>query len=225
MHRALLLAAFKKAEKETGSTIISRLATHISGYILEESGEGFGERSLRDYYKAAKEDKDDRIELRPFVVKALCAYLGYATFDEFNANYGKEATGKNKIGFRLARVHWIAIAVIVVCFGLFIALSDDAQRVMIWAEDHYEEVPLDVETYPLTDLKLYNEDRIQTFKKVKVDCESQFFDENGLALMWYGKNGKGELEYFTSLARHPETGKTLKKITPYMIRKYICESY
>lgn len=43
--------------------------------------------------------------------------------------------------------------------------------------------------------------------------------------LWYGKNNSGEIEYFTALDKHPKTGKTLKKITDYMIRKYICESY
>ena len=31
------------------------------------------------------------------------------------------------------------------------------------------------------------------------------------------------LQYFTALGLHPETGKTLKPITQYMIDKYICD--
>jgi len=40
--------------------------------------------------------------------------------------------------------------------------------------------------------------------------------------IWYGRNIKKELEFFTSLGLHPETGKTLDPITDYMIKKYAC---
>jgi hypothetical protein len=58
-----------------------------------------------------------------------------------------------------------------------------------------------------------------------VSCETEFFDSNGEAKIWYGKNRKKELESFTAIGLHPETGKTLDPITVYMIRKYICKEY
>jgi hypothetical protein len=39
------------------------------------------------------------------------------------------------------------------------------------------------------------------------------------------KSTNGELEFFTSFRLHRETCETLKKITPYVIRKYICDTY
>ena len=45
---------------------------------------------------------------------------------------------------------------------------------------------------------------------------------DGSERLWYGKNKNKELEYFTAFGKHPETGKTLKPITKYMIAKYIC---
>lgn len=57
---------------------------------------------------------------------------------------------------------------------------------------------------------------------MKPSCDLIFFDKSGNAQIWYGKNLKGELEIFTSLGLHPETGKTLKPISKYMIEKYIC---
>ena len=48
-------------------------------------------------------------------------------------------------------------------------------------------------------------------------------NQDGREQIWYGKNNRGELEFFTSQGLHPETKKTLKKITKYMIDKYVCK--
>ncbi|KAA1247250.1 hypothetical protein [Aquimarina sp. RZ0] len=39
--------------------------------------------------------------------------------------------------------------------------------------------------------------------------------------VWYYKNKKDEIEYFTSSGIHPVNGETLKKITPYIIETYV----
>lgn len=57
------------------------------------------------------------------------------------------------------------------------------------------------------------------------DCNTKFFRPNGKPNMWYGKNAKGELEYFTNYGEHPETEETLKKITEHMIITHICPEY
>ncbi|WP_339609501.1 hypothetical protein [uncultured Planktosalinus sp.] len=71
-------------------------------------------------------------------------------------------------------------------------------------------------------LKLYNEDRIAHFKKIEADCDTPYRTADGNALVWYGKNKEGALEYFTSHGLHPETGKTLKELTLYMFEKHAC---
>ncbi|WP_435412704.1 hypothetical protein [Psychroserpens mesophilus] len=97
-------------------------------------------------------------------------------------------------------------------------------RWMVWQEDHYVEVEFDTEKHKVNQLKLYKEDRINLFKKITPVCDStKFFNEDGSVNIWYGKNRNKELEYFTALGLHPETGKTLKPITQYMIDKYICD--
>jgi len=45
---------------------------------------------------------------------------------------------------------------------------------------------------------------------------------NGTPKIFYGKNKKGNYQWFTDLAKHPETGNSLKPIMEYMIEKYIC---
>tara|TARA_R110002033_G_scaffold167528_1_gene206748 strand:+ start:21527 stop:22636 length:1110 start_codon:yes stop_codon:yes gene_type:complete len=93
---------------------------------------------------------------------------------------------------------------------------------MVWQVDHYEEVEFDDEKYNINQLKYYKEDRIKYFNKVDPICEYKFFNEDGSVRIWYGKNKNKVLEYFTDYGLHPETGKTLKPISKYMIDKYIC---
>ena len=94
---------------------------------------------------------------------------------------------------------------------------------MIWDNDHYVEVKFDIEKYNISQLKYYKEERIKFFKRIEPDCNYEFFSSDGSVMVWYGKNAKKELQYFTDYGLHPETGKTLKPITDYMINKYICD--
>jgi hypothetical protein len=96
-------------------------------------------------------------------------------------------------------------------------------RWMVWQDDHYVEVAFDSQTYYINELKLYKEDRILHFREISVTCDTIFFDKNGDVKFWYGKNTDKALEYFTALGLHPETGKTLKPITKYMIDTHICK--
>lgn len=116
----------------------------------------------------------------------------------------------------------VSLLIIFISVGF---LYVNQQRWMVWNKDHYIEAEFDTKKYDINQLKIYKEDRIKYFKKIEPNCEVKYFDESGKVNVWYGKNRKGELEIFTSLGLHPETGKTLKPITKYMIRKYFCEDY
>ncbi|MET1258131.1 hypothetical protein ABV409_02260 [Flagellimonas sp. DF-77] len=63
--------------------------------------------------------------------------------------------------------------------------------------------------------------KLESMKKVKVTAASNFFADNGKPLIWYHKNSNGEIEYYTAPGLHPLNGRTLKKITPYIIEKYV----
>ena len=96
------------------------------------------------------------------------------------------------------------------------------QRWMVWQEDRYVGVKFNTEKYDIGQLRLYKKDRIEKFRKVTLPCDAVFFNDNGTVNFWYGKNNRKELEYFTSLGLHPQTGKTLKPITEHMIKTHIC---
>jgi hypothetical protein len=93
---------------------------------------------------------------------------------------------------------------------------------MIWVKNHYEAVNYDktgsAEVIPLNQYVLDN------FKKITVSENTTFF-KNGdydTPMVWYGKSSnKKEHEYFNQPGLHPETGKTLKPISRYIIKKYI----
>lgn len=63
--------------------------------------------------------------------------------------------------------------------------------------------------------------KLENFKKTKVYVGFDFFDEEGNPLIWYYKSKEGELEYYTAPGLHPIHGETLRKITPYIIDKYV----
>lgn len=94
---------------------------------------------------------------------------------------------------------------------------------MVWTENHYESVECDkvndtVEVCP------FDQNVLDNFRKISVCDTTTFFKNKNIdkPLVWYGKAwDKKEYEYFNQPGLHPETGKTLKPISKYIIRKYI----
>lgn len=235
MHQQLIIKTFKKVkdeeEKATGiRPSDTGAAKQLSDYILETQKTPFGERRLADYYRMSKkEDNGEVIVKHPKVVQAMCTYLGFESFKDFKKAHGittSEVSSnirvKNKmISFLKKNKISLTVSGTIIIIMLLI-YSVNKQRWMIWEDVKYIEVGFDPEKYNLGQLKLYDEDRIKNFKKVTVNCDTEFFDASGKVKIWYGKNVKKELEFFTSLGLHPETGKTLDPITDYMIKKYVC---
>jgi len=235
MHRKLIIETFKKVkDEEEQSTGIrpsdTAAAKLLSDYIFESQKLTFGERRLADYLRMTKKQKNDKVIVKdPRVVQAMCNYLEYENFRNFKQEYGisdTEVSAKNtdRVGitnfFKKNKVAIIVSSIIIVITLIFYSINK--QRWMVWENDRYVEVSFNTELYNLGRLKLYNEDRIKYFRKVPVNCSTEFFDTNNKVKIWYGKNNKKELEFFTSLGLHPETGKTLNPITNYMINKYAC---
>ena len=224
MHRNLLNEAFKKAKKELNSNKITHLSQHLSSYIVEDCKEPYGEKTLRINYKKILETSDEKIYLKEFAAEALSHYLGYSSFTDFvQKNSNEQNSHPLQPQIFLKKNKLIIFLFLIVISSVLIYYSSSRQRWMVWQVDHYIEVDFDTEKYKLQQLKLYKEERIKGFKKIIPICnETIFFNEDGSANLWYGKNKDKKLEYFTALGLHPETGKTLKPITSYMIKKYIC---
>lgn len=91
------------------------------------------------------------------------------------------------------------------------------QECMYWSGDHYEPAFCD-EIIPGKEVIALNEEKLATMKKItRTDTLGE---GNALEKVWYSKNN-GEIEFFTAPGLHPETGKTLKPVTKYIIEKYV----
>ncbi|WP_397446925.1 hypothetical protein [Polaribacter sp. R77954] len=236
MHKKLILKVFEKAkkdqEKETGVIAsTSKLSERISETLLNNYKCVFGEKSLRVLYNKAKISNDEKLEIKQLkVIECLCKYLGYENYIDF-VNNNLELANKNNNHVRskqhsrikfIVKKYWVYLILVVFILILYLNFSFNQQRWMIWKNDQYVEVDFDTKKYNLDQLKILNEERILNFKKIVPSCQVKFFDNRGKVKIWYGKSLKGELEIFTSIGLHPETGKTLKPITQYMIDKYFC---
>lgn len=220
----LIRRAFEKAEQEIDSDTVSRRAEHLADQIQELAKESYGVRSLRDKYNEIIGGEEE-ITIPPYVSDALSKYLGYESYADFIQK--ERGSGDPKEPGIANPRKWIYVAIVLaIALGLWVFYKNPfGTEMMVWNEDHYEVVIMDLDEHKVSELKRINKDRLENFRKVEPDCSYAFFDDDGLELIWYGKNRAGEYEFFTDLGRHPITGKTLKKITPYMIQKYICPTY
>lgn len=236
MHKKLIVKAFEKAKKEeekkTGIVASkNRLSEIISEVLWNDYKCVFGDKSLRVLYDKAKNSDGEVVEIKQLkVVDSLCKYVGYEDYIDFvnknsdlktSVELSRDKNGVDKI-INLMNKNKVSLILGILLIVVFFIFSKKQQRWMIWENNQYIEVEFDKEKYNLDELKMYDEESIATFKKVEPSCDIAFFDKEGNVKIWYGKNLKGELEIFTTLGLHPETGKTLKPISKYMIKKYIC---
>ena len=234
MHKEVIIQVFEKAKaeliKNSGvEPSDAKCAKYLSDIVSEINEFAYGERSLRDLYKEAIKKDDIKIK-QPQVVNALCNYLGYKNYQDLiikNPYLSKTNLPKNfreQFIFFLKNNKIVLFICGITIIIVFVIILINRQRWMIWKDDHYIEVSFDIKKYDLNQLKVFKKERIKYFKQVLPDCETNFFSKDGSVNLWYSKNVEGELEYFTALGLHPNTGKTLKPISDYMIDKYICKN-
>ncbi|MEG0916102.1 MAG: hypothetical protein RSF68_03725 [Myroides sp.] len=93
---------------------------------------------------------------------------------------------------------------------------------MIWKGDKYEAVDCSETINSFAETTLPKDDKlIEEFRKMKVDSKTSFFDKKGNPKIWYIKNPNGTLEFFNQPGLQPETGKTLRPISRYIIQEYV----
>lgn len=237
MHSELILKSFQKAivsleEKGMASPSKSAVSELLSDYIEEVCDFRFGERRLRDFYNAAL--KQEEVEIKQQAVRdGLAQYLGFRGFEDWFVKEQNGADADNSLVNDSTRPFTFIVLflnrnkttllILVTGFVLFLGINYiNSEKWMKWEGNHFVETDFDGHKVEKGQIVIFNENKMDNFKKIEPTCETQFFNSKGNAQLWYGKNRKGELEYFTDLGKHPETGKTLKPITKYMNNKYIC---
>lgn len=238
MKKKLFQEAFKKAENQCGNNTKHGLSNHLEKVFTDDLKFVVNKITFVRYYEKYIND-DDNVTNNPGsdLLNKISEYLGFESYEVFVSKnsdiekegnvkpngYSKEDVKKPNAFYRFIKEHKITIVVsFLLLIGFVIYYSLNKQRWMVWSENHYIEVKFDIEKYDIKKLKPLKEERIEHFKKINADCNTKFFNSSGEVKVWYGKSSKKELEYFTDLGLHPETGKTLYPITVYMINKHIC---
>lgn len=239
-HKDLVLESFKKAnsflvEKGVPTPSKTSVAELLSDYIDQECDFQFGERRLRDYYNEAL--KNEVVEVKQQAVRdGLAKYLGHKDFRDFLITTTEIETnledkthtqtglkGNSTFISNFIKRNRTTVLIIIGCLIAFLFFNTiTKEKWMVWDGNRYVETDFNSHKVKNREIFLYNDNQVAHFKKIQVSCDTQFFNTDGNARFWYGKNRNGNLEYFTELGKHPETGKTLKPITQYMIDKYIC---
>jgi len=229
-HNNLVVAAFKKAKeslKENGVVQPSKKATAeiLSDFIYDELNFQFGERRLRDYYNAALAEEEVAIAQQA-VRDGLARFLGFENYTKWAVAQERTDLAPKKNPYPLAQYlgkNKTTLFIGFVALILFLIVNAlNSEKWMEWNGDQFEVTKFDEQRLSLGEIWPMDKNRLTNFKRIAPDCNTSFFDFNGNAKVWYGKNNQGELEYFTDLGRHPETGKTLRPMTRYMINKYVC---
>lgn len=227
MFKKVVLKAFDKAKKDiSGRSNKTSQSNFISESLLNDFKFQISSKTLRNLYdKSVGSEENEDISINSEYIENLCLFLGFENYNDFLKKYSNDLTESKNISLlntikkNRATLAIGLVSIIIIIF----ATTFNKQRWMIWDNMQYIEVDFDAEKYSLSQLKIYNQERIDNFKRVIPNCQTEFYKNDGSANLWYGKNNSGELEYFTSIAKHPETGKTLREITDYMIKKYICK--
>lgn len=130
---------------------------------------------------------------------------------------------KNQRKFPFKKIGIIGILSILIGFSFFMNIkSFTTKECMVWKGDKYEAVDCNEKTNGFVETTLPKDDQlIKDFRKLKVDTKTSFFDKNGNPKIWYVKNPNGTLEFYNQPGLQPETGKTLKPVSRYIIEKYI----
>lgn len=227
---------FEKAKTESSSRSRSGLSKQIARKI-DRINYRTPERAFKRYIEGDLEEVEPQEES----IKLFCNYLGFKDYEEYVVkNKDLDTIIKGKI-IRTAStqtnpnryikiVVGIGVTIILVIFvNALIKKTDtrinDSNTCMAWVNDHYEKISCDLNLHPKSGTKIEPLDSkmLTNFRKVEVDRGYRFFinQDPKKPLIWYYKNDKGKMEYYTDPGVHPITGETLKKITKNIIEKYV----
>ena len=134
------------------------------------------------------------------------------------AKEGKESLEQNVISNTNIKTNvsiYVISALLISSLGGYIILRPVKKECMIWKDDRYIKITCDLHNESNLDLW-----KLENFRGVDVDKDTEFFDKNANPKIWYDKTGK-EITFYNNPGIHPTNGKTLRPITETIIRKYV----
>lgn len=137
--------------------------------------------------------------------------------------FSDEVSFKKQSNVSFKKVGIIGIVAVIIGISLFLNFRTwTTKDCMIWKGDKYEAVDCGETINSFAETTLPKDDKlIEEFRKMKVDTKTSFFDKKGNPKIWYIKNPNGTLEFFNQPGLQPETGKTLRPISRYIIQEYV----
>ncbi|MEM6718365.1 MAG: hypothetical protein AAF611_03520 [Bacteroidota bacterium] len=224
MKEKLFRKAFKKAEQQSGRTTKNGVAVHLEKIFMMELKINTSKATFSRYYEQYIEGNFEKeMSPSPELLDNLAMYLGFHNYEDFVTRFEQKDMPKQDSFIDFVKKNkWFIILILLTIVTFVIIFQLNRQRWMIWDGTHYIEVSFDLKKYDFGQFKLYSEDRIKNFKKIETDCQTEYIKPDGTPNVWYGKNQKKELEYFTSRGLHPETGKQLKPLSKHMFDKHVC---
>lgn len=138
-------------------------------------------------------------------------------------NVPRELSIKKENNFSFKKFGIIGIVAVIIGISLFLNFRNwTTKDCMIWNGEKYEAVDCSETMNSFAETTLPKDDKlIKDFRKLKVDNKTSFFDAKGNPKVWYVKNPNGTLHFFNQPGLHPETGKTLRPISRYIIQEYV----
>ena len=216
--KKLIQLVFKKAMLDSNETS----AYGLSKYLTNIFNEKIKERTLTRYYDGYILNKEDQIKKpNTYNLDILSQYLEFESYSDFISD---NKIQEKKPAAKINKKTKIVGVTIIGALMTYIGYDTTKKECMIWVNNsHYEAVSCEYkgELYPIPKDKII----LSSFKRVNPDSTYPFFKIDGKENLWYERNVNGELEFFTNYGKHPITGETLRKITPYMIKKYIWKNF
>jgi hypothetical protein len=186
----------------------------------------FKPRPCQEYLKSksATVFKDELIESTKTTTINETEIQGVVSSEDLNEPV-VEVLGKNWIKITLM----VSFGVVLMIFGIQKWGSNHQKsnlkgvECMTWADTLYVMASCDEGPFSKygTQIEPIKRTEFKNMRKVEVNAAYKFFSENGNTLIWYYKKNSKEIEYFTAPGLHPINGETLKKITPYIIQRYV----
>ncbi|CAZ96347.1 hypothetical protein [Zobellia galactanivorans] len=234
--KKIVQEAFDKAREKSVSKAKYALAKQISEEVNLSS------KTVERAYDRYINGKENLGPQNQETIDELCRYIGYRDYADYvDRNYGSRKKREKKPsiideGRKGVSKTWIYGAIAIIAMGGLVWMAYTSlipeigsykganQLCMTWADSLYLEVDCNHIPFSPQGTKVEPLDpvRLATFKKVKVSQSYPFFKKDtGEPLVWYFKNKDGRMEYYTAPGLHPTNGETLRKITPYIIQKYV----
>ena len=137
--------------------------------------------------------------------------------------FSEEVSIQKRKNIPLKKIGIIGIAAVIIGISLFLNFKTwTTKDCMVWKNDKYEAVDCSETINSFAETTLPKDDKlIKEFRKMKVNSKTSFFDKKGNPKVWYIKNPNGILEFYNQPGLQPETGKTLRPISRYIIQEYV----